>query len=71
MHVTAHAQPASSMTEMCVVEPSRLAQKPSSTPGKASPARNDGVRSDWASSIALASSTAVGAPSPRSSRASA
>ena len=27
VHVTAHAQPASSITEMCVVEPSRLAMK--------------------------------------------
>ncbi len=71
VHVTAHAQPASSITEMCVVEPSRLAMNESRKPGSASPSRNDGVRSDCAASIARASSTASGVWPPRSSSASA
>ena len=71
VHVTEHAQPSPSSTEMWVVEPSREAMKRSRNPGEASPLRNSGVRSDWARSIAATSAAAPGAPAPRSSKASA
>ena len=70
VHVTAHAQPASSITEMCVVEPSRLLMNDSRNPGSASPSRKAGVRSDCARSIARASSTELGPPAPRCSSSS-
>ena len=68
VHVTEHARPSPSRTEMCVVEPRREASRRSAKPGSTSPSTKAGVRSAWASSMTATMSTADGAPSERSSR---
>jgi hypothetical protein len=71
VQVTEHAQPSPSSTEMCVVDPSRLAMKRSRNPGSARPVRKPGVRSSCARSIAVTSASGSGRPGSRSSSASA
>ena len=71
VHVTAHAQPSASAAEMCVVAPSRLAVKRSRKPGSGRPARNSGVRSACAASIASTIAATDGGDGARSSSASA
>ncbi len=73
VHVTAHAQPASSSTEMCVVEPSRLAMNALQEAGLGEPLEERRACARTArASIARASATASGASPPaRSSSASA
>ena len=69
VHVTEHARPSPSRTEMCVVEPRREASRRSAKPGSTRPSTKAGVRSAWASSMTATMSTAGPArPSERSSR---
>ena len=70
VHVTAHARPSPSSTEMWVVEPSWEPMNSPRKPGRASPSRNSGVRARWAASIAATSCAWLGGPGSRSSSAS-
>ena len=65
--VTAQAQPSTSSTEMCVVEPSREAKNRSAKPGIASPSRKSGVRSALARAIASTMCSSCGGGGWRSS----
>ena len=68
VHVTLHARPSPSMTEMWVVEPSRDARKRSAKPGSGSPSRKSDVRCAWTSSMTSTISGAEGGPSVVASR---
>ena len=70
VHVTAHARPSRSSTEMCVVDPSCEPMNSSRNPGRLRPSRNAGVRARCADSIAATSRARLGGPSSRSSSAS-
>ena len=70
VHVTAHARPAASTTEMCVVEPIREASSRCAYPGSPRPSTNCGVRSAWAASIARTTSASGGGDGAWSSSAS-
>ena len=74
VHVTAQARPAPSITEMCVVDPSRDPSEPrksSAKPCSARPSRNSGVRSSCASCIAATIAASDGGPAVRFRRPSA
>ena len=74
VHVTEHARPAASSTEMCVVEPIREPSRRRAKPGSARPSSNCAVRTAWAASIARTTIAADGgepdSSSSRSDRAS-
>ena len=67
VHVTEHARPSPSMTEMCVVEPIRDASSRAPNAGSPSPSTNSAVRAACASSIARTTSASGGGDSVWSS----